>query len=69
MVEHTQPIYIIPGLPPGYLTHTIWLYTLVYVKIAHHSGAGQYIDGVDRDLDTTLVLANDRSSSVGRGYN
>ena len=35
----------------------------MYVKIAYHSGAGQYIDGVDRDLDATPVLANDGSSS------
>ena len=40
----------------------------MYVKIAHHSGAGQYIDEVDRNIDTTpipraLVLASDRSSS------
>ena len=33
------------------------------VKIAHPSVAGQYIDGVDRDISTTLVLANDGSSS------
>ena len=32
-------------------------------KVAHLSGAGQHIDSVDRDIDTTLVLARDGSSS------
>ena len=32
-------------------------------KVAHLSGAGQHIDDVDRDIDTTPVLANDGSSS------
>ena len=31
-------------------------------KVTHLSGAGQYIDDVDRDIDTIPVLAKDRSS-------
>ena len=34
----------------------------ICAKVAHLSGAGQYIDNVDRDIDTTLVLAKDGSS-------
>jgi len=32
-------------------------------KVAHLSGAGEYIDTIDRDLDTALVLAHDGSSA------
>ena len=32
-------------------------------KVAHLSGAGEYIDSVNRDIDTTLVLVRDGSSS------
>ena len=32
-------------------------------KVAHLSGAGQHINSVDRDIDTTPVLARDGSSS------
>ena len=32
-------------------------------KVAHLSGEGEYIYGVDRDIDTTLVLSKDGSSS------
>ena len=32
-------------------------------KVAHLSGAGEYIYGVDRDIDTTPVLSKDGSSS------
>jgi len=32
-------------------------------KVAHLSGAGEYIDAVDRDIDTTRVLARDGSSA------
>ena len=32
-------------------------------NVAHLSGAGQHIDSVDRDIDTTPVLARDGSSS------
>ena len=32
-------------------------------KVAHLSGAGEYIDAVSRDIDTTLVLAKDGSSA------
>ena len=32
-------------------------------KVAHLSGAGEYIDAVDRDIDSTLVLAKDGSSA------
>ena len=32
-------------------------------KVAHLSGAEQHIDSVDRDIDTTLLLARDKSSS------
>ena len=32
-------------------------------EVAHLSGAGQHIDDVDGDIDTTPVLANDGSSS------
>ena len=35
----------------------------VCVKITHLSCAGQYIDGVKKDIDTTPVLANDGSPS------
>ena len=31
-------------------------------KVAHLSGARQYIDSVDRDIDTTPVIGNDGSS-------
>ena len=32
-------------------------------KVAHLSGGGEYIDTVDRDRDTTRVLARDGSSA------
>jgi hypothetical protein len=32
-------------------------------KVAHLSGAGECIDAVNRDIDTTLVLAKDGSSA------
>ena len=32
-------------------------------KVAHLSGAREYIDTVDRDIDTTRVLARDGSSA------
>ena len=32
-------------------------------RVAHLSGAGEYIDAFDRDIDTTRVLAKDGSSA------
>jgi len=32
-------------------------------KVAHLSGAGEYIDTIDRDIATTMVLAHDGSSA------
>ena len=42
--------------------HYLALHTAC-AKVAHLSGAGQHIDSVDRDIDTTPVLARDGSSS------
>ena len=32
-------------------------------RVAHLSGAGEYIDAFDRDIDTTPILAKDGSSA------
>jgi hypothetical protein len=32
-------------------------------RVAHLSGAGEYIDTFDKDMETTLVLAKDGSSA------
>ena len=42
--------------------HFLALHTAC-AKVANLSGTGEYIYGVNRDIDTTLVLAKDGSSS------